>query len=530
MSTKRLSSVISAEPDLREDAQRAMLESIFASLSDSLLVMDTELRVVEANDHLLRQMGRTREELTGEDWANLFPHLQGTGREEELRAILASGEPYRSRIPVVNASGEAHLFDVSTYPVHDAQTGQVTHLVEFAREITEEVRMQLQIMDAHADLLQAKEQLEEKTIQINAANTLLEEKCNTLEAVNRRLERLAVIDVMTDLPNHRAFQEQLTYQIKHADRTHRIFSLLLFDVDNFKLYNDRYGHPEGDDLLAVIARLTRKSIRAVDLPARYGGEEFAVILPETDRYGAAVVAERLREEVASYGFRHTGVTVSIGVAEYPSDAADGGDLVFCADKAMYHAKANGKNSVSLWRGSTEGVNVSGEKTHAAMQSLIRRCQSVPSLPSHLPSGSASGSRILLVDQDELSLGTLREALQGHGYAVACASCAQEALEMIAAAAGSFDLLLTDVALTDKDGLELRTEARVLCPGLPVIFTSAYANPVLLRQVLDDEDCEFLAKPFRDDHLASLVEKILLRRIRPAAVPAGLAALPEAVCA
>ncbi len=506
----------SDRPVLRDDAQRAVLEAIFASLADSLLVLDSDLRVVEVNDHLLRQVGRTRAELVGQEWADVFPHLEGTGRGDELRAVLAGGEPHRARVPVVNTHGESHLFDVSTHPVSDPGTGQVTHLVEFAREITEEVRMQLQIMDAHADLLRAKEQLEEKTAQVNAANTLLEEKCLSLETANRRLERLAVIDVMTDLPNHRAFQEQLAYQIKQAERHRRIFSLLLFDVDNFKLYNDRYGHPDGDELLAGIARLTRGAIRAVDLPARYGGEEFAVILPETDRYGAAVVAERLRADIAAHRFRHTSVTVSVGVAEFPADTNAGGDLVFCADKAMYHAKANGKNAVSLWRGSVAGGALPGTKSHESMQAVIRRCQSVPGLPSHLARGSASGGRVLLVDQDELSLGTLREALQGFGYSVACAGSAQEALEALAAAAGGFDLMLTDVALPDKGGLELRAEARVLSPGLPVIFTSAYANPAPLRQALEDEDCEFLAKPFRGDSLAELIGRILARRPRASA--------------
>ena len=98
--------------------------------------------------------------------------------------------------------------------------------------------------------------------QVDAANSLLEEKCVSLEDANKRLERLAVLDVMTDLPNHRAFQEQLAYQVRQTQRHQRPFSLILFDVDNFKQYNDRFGHPEGDQLLAEIARLMRASVAA----------------------------------------------------------------------------------------------------------------------------------------------------------------------------------------------------------------------------------------------------------------------------
>jgi diguanylate cyclase (GGDEF)-like protein/PAS domain S-box-containing protein len=469
------------------------------------------LHIVEANEHLLTQLGRTREEVVGQEWVKLFPHLSATGRRQELITVLADGQQRRGRIPVVNAEGDSLLFDVSTCPVLDAATGKVTHIVEFAREITEEVRMQLQIMDAHIDLLRAKEQLEEKKAQLDTANSLMEEKCQSLEVVNRRLERLAVIDVMTDLPNHRAFQEQLSYQIKQTQRHHRPFSLILFDVDNFKLYNDRYGHPEGDKLLAAISLLVRSSIRTVDIPARYGGEEFAIILPETDRYGAIVVAERVRAAVAEHQFLHSSVTISMGIAEFPEDAKDGGSLVFCADKAMYHAKSSGKNSVSLWRGPGQGVNLTSEKNQQSLHAMTRRCLPVPGLPKHLEYGSASGNRLLLVDQDELSLGTLREALQARGYAVSCAGSAQEALDILSIAAGGIDLMLTDIALPDKDGIELRTEVRVLCPGMPVVFTSSYANPALLRHFLDDASCEFLAKPFHGDDLVRLIESFLGQR-------------------
>ena len=165
-------------PTPQDHAPRAILESVFASIADSLLVLDTELCVVDANAQVLRQLGRPKSDVVGRAWEQLFPHLAETGRVADLRMVLAVGQPHRGRIPVVSAAdGTSHLFDVATYPVCDPQTGRVTHLVEYAREITEEVKMQLQVMDAHSDLLRVTEQLEEKSAQVDAANGLLQEKC-----------------------------------------------------------------------------------------------------------------------------------------------------------------------------------------------------------------------------------------------------------------------------------------------------------------------------------------------------------------
>ena len=496
----------------RMHAPRAILESVFASIADSLLVLDTELCVVDANAQVLRQLGRPKSDVVGVAWEQLFPHLAETGRVADLRMVLAVGQPHRGRIPVVYADdGTSHLFDVATYPVCDSKTGQVTHLVEYAREITEEVKLQLQVMDANSDLLRAKEQLEEKTGEMDAANSLLEEKCLSLEEANRRLERLAVLDVMTDLPNHRAFQEQLAYQVKQTQRHHRPFSLIMFDVDNFKQYNDCYGHPDGDQLLAGIARLMRASVRAVDLPARYGGEEFAVILPETDRFGAAMLAERLRAEVAAHPFPNKRVTISVGVAEFPSDAADGGGLVFCADKAMYHAKSSGKNTVSLWRGTGGGTPLPARKATRPFRPPSAAASRCPACPRIWLPGRRPAAACCWWTRMNCRWGLCARRCKACGYAVACANSGHEALEALAGAGGGFDLMLTDVALPDKSGFDLRSEARVLSPGLPIVFTSSYANPEVIQRVLDGGDCEFLTKPFHSDALANLIDTVLARR-------------------
>ena len=166
-----------------------------------------------------------------------------------------------------------------------------------------------------------------------------------------RLEREAITDGLTGLYNHRHFYNRLEFEINRATRANSPISTLIFDVDNFKKYNDRYGHPKGDEVLRKCAAAIRESVRSVDIAARYGGEEFAVILAETDKKGAIVVAENIRRAIEELKFSDEegdtthNVTVSIGVSSYPTDTKEMNGLVKLADDALYSAKREGKNRV-----------------------------------------------------------------------------------------------------------------------------------------------------------------------------------------
>jgi diguanylate cyclase (GGDEF)-like protein len=142
----------------------------------------------------------------------------------------------------------------------------------------------------------------------------------------------------------------LRAEMSRATRYGRPLSVMMIDVDGFKGFNDTYGHPQGDVLLRLMATLLRTNTRSVDHVGRYGGEEFLVILPETTSEDAYYLAERMRHVIETAGFP-TGrdesvvMTVSVGVASFPEDAANAGDLVQRADEAMYQAKRSGKNRV-----------------------------------------------------------------------------------------------------------------------------------------------------------------------------------------
>lgn len=149
---------------------------------------------------------------------------------------------------------------------------------------------------------------------------------------------LSILDGLTGLYNHRYFHEVLTREISRAKRYPQEFSLLMMDIDEFKKYNDQRGHLQGDDLLKQISRIFSQSIRCVDMVFRYGGEEFVILLPQTPPEGALAVANRILNLVS----QKATVTISIGVATFPQDAATKDSLIDCADRALYQAKVQGK--------------------------------------------------------------------------------------------------------------------------------------------------------------------------------------------
>jgi diguanylate cyclase (GGDEF)-like protein/putative nucleotidyltransferase with HDIG domain len=163
-----------------------------------------------------------------------------------------------------------------------------------------------------------------------------------------RAEQRSRIDELTGLFNRRHFEERLKEEIARHSRYGDVFSIFLLDLDNFKTYNDIYGHPSGDNLMNQIGRIIKSSVRDADQAFRYGGDEFVVILPQTAMENARVVAERLREQIAKeMEEKEVAVTCSIGLASYPSDGVISGELVTVADTALYYAKRTGGNRVYL---------------------------------------------------------------------------------------------------------------------------------------------------------------------------------------
>ena len=176
---------------------------------------------------------------------------------------------------------------------------------------------------------------------------------------NARLYEIATVDMKTKLYNHGYFLNQLIEEIARSERYKSDLALMMIDIDHFKKINDTFGHMTGDEVLIKVAHTLRNQVRAFDVPARFGGEEFAVILPETDRKSACIVAERLRRSIEALSFTPSGegegsrssfgITISIGVAGFLHSAHMTDDiLIELADRALYQAKQKGRNQVVLF--------------------------------------------------------------------------------------------------------------------------------------------------------------------------------------
>ncbi len=214
------------------------------------------------------------------------------------------------------------------------------------QEILQEANIRLSLMNL--DYAQMNKQLIEAKIALEKLTKELEEK-------NKLLNNLANIDGLTEVYNHRFFQNTLDQEINRSIRNGGYISLLLIDIDHFKVFNDTHGHQVGDFILKEFARILRENLRKYDTLARYGGEEFVIILPETDSNDGLVVGEKLREIIETTNFEQDRqpykVTASFGLASSQpaiEDHFSKNQFINMADTALYNAKNQGRNKVILF--------------------------------------------------------------------------------------------------------------------------------------------------------------------------------------
>ncbi len=212
-------------------------------------------------------------------------------------------------------------------------------------------RIAAAVMRAGADDYLVKEDLNPDTV-YRALRFVLERYENERRRAELEAEllRLARFDELTGICNRRYLLDRLTQEMMRTRRYGSPLCVLMLDLDHFKRVNDTYGHIIGDTVLATVANILRQTVRATDIPGRYGGEEFCVVLTETKLGGARLVAERLRRRIAAESFRTPSgegfqITCSIGLAEYEPSMQDVLDLLNHADRALYQAKAAGRNQV-----------------------------------------------------------------------------------------------------------------------------------------------------------------------------------------
>ena len=230
--------------------------------------------------------------------------------------------------------------------------------LRIARAIRRLEEEHLQRCHAEAGLAEVRSDLEarvrQRTQALEARNQELTQLRLALETANQRLKRLVSVDSLTGIANRRHFDRALDREVRRARREGRPLSLIFMDLDEFKGFNDNYGHARGDEVLRRVAQTLNETFRrGGDFVARYGGEEFAVVLPDVDARRAALYAERLRRRVWRLAIPYAAaaatdrVTISGGVATItPSMIASPEQLLHAADKALYRAKCLGRNQIA----------------------------------------------------------------------------------------------------------------------------------------------------------------------------------------
>jgi diguanylate cyclase (GGDEF)-like protein len=270
-----------------------------------------------------------------------------SGPHEELywrRELVASTEPPRSRFPVVDAAVVASVG--ATFAIKPRRTKPDPEAVA---AVLEQIGRgpNGRPWDCRACGFDTCQRFAEAAVLGRASMR----QCTPYQ--ERRADeaqRAAAVDTMTGLSTYRVLRDQLAFEVERSKRSNDGFAVLFLDLDRFKEVNDQYGHEAGNDILRAVAGEIRNAVRASDVAARYGGDEFVVILTRTDLQGAARVAEALRAGIEGTG-RRMGypaglITVSIGIAEFdPKEPAEV-DLLVSADRALYRAKAAGRNAVA----------------------------------------------------------------------------------------------------------------------------------------------------------------------------------------
>jgi diguanylate cyclase (GGDEF)-like protein len=283
--------------------------------------------------------------------------------EESYEAAFAPVDSVIRRILAINL-GIVLLFGIAAYQFARSIVRPIQALSEGARRIAEgesnvvvplpatqdEIEVLTRVFNEMSERLQRNQlELEESRLEIERANDRLITQNEELQRVNEVLEQLSITDGLTKLHNHRFFQDYLRREMKRAKRTGESLSLVLIDIDDFKQFNDRFGHAAGDAMLRHVADVMNGVIREMDLLARYGGEEFAILASQTDLEGACTLGEKVRLAVADARFQPAGedgkpvtVAVSVGVSSFYGD-----EKAFFneADRALYRAKAKGKDCV-----------------------------------------------------------------------------------------------------------------------------------------------------------------------------------------
>ncbi|MEA2064426.1 MAG: diguanylate cyclase [Gemmatimonadota bacterium] len=326
--------------ELRKSQER--FRSLYDNAPDVYYTVDTNGVIINCNKMACEFFGYSKKGLSGKHLLDLY-----TSENFELISSMVptedgeGGSVRHQEVQVKQADGTVREVEINTNLLWD-ENGKVVGALTLQRDITERKKTEKE-----------KDRL-----------------LNKLHELNSQLEELAVTDGLTDLYNHRFFMESLSREFSRAHRAGVPLACLMADIDDFKMFNDTYGHQKGDEILAEVGRILKNSRRGSDIVARYGGEEFVLLLPETDLKRALRLGEKLRKNVEKASVKdHVGgnlkVTISIGAYSFENNnIQDCHELVSRVDQALYLAKRSGKNKVCTLEDRGSGKPEPGSKTKA----------------------------------------------------------------------------------------------------------------------------------------------------------------------
>lgn len=314
-----------SSPDIlqSEVQQQHLLFQLLQTLDNGLVILDRDYKIMLWNGFMENHSNIAISHARGKNLFNLFPDLPAAWLKRKIDSV------FRLQTRAF-CTWEEHprVFDFkSTRPLtgHSPMMFQNITLIPLQGLDGQVVQICMQIFDV----------------------TEIATKKIALEAANRSLKQLSRIDRLTGINNRGYWEENLEQEFQRCKRSTTPSSLLMFDIDHFKQFNDRYGHVAGDEVLRAVARQIKRSQRTTDLAGRYGGEEFAIILPDTDVKKALFVAERLRRQISDLPIEWEAqllhVTVSTGVSEFDNNMPTYQSWIDHCDAALYEAKSKGRN-------------------------------------------------------------------------------------------------------------------------------------------------------------------------------------------
>jgi diguanylate cyclase (GGDEF)-like protein/PAS domain S-box-containing protein len=287
--------------NFRDIVEKAM-DVVIVTKADAIDAPGPE--IVYVNQSFTNLTGFTKEEALGKSPRILQSSGTDSKTKFEIRSAIEEKRPVRVTIKNYSKTGQEYWLDMNIHPLKNSN-GEVTHFVAIERDVTEQKNYE------------------------------------------QKLEKLSRTDPLTGLLNRRSFNETSENEFSRFKRNGENYSVLMIDIDKFKLINDSYGHSVGDTAIQNVAHLCEKNRRLYDVLARFGGEEFCVLLPQTPVDKAFELAEKLREEVRESFFMAVGkkikMTVSIGVAGTERSDSQHFEVIDRADEKMYEAKNSGRN-------------------------------------------------------------------------------------------------------------------------------------------------------------------------------------------